>query len=256
MNSNSIINRAFRKLKKKGIVVLVRDSLIFLKMNSILSILLPYAIYKLKRLRTNDIHELTEFCFNGICGLIKPGQVREEIIDLLEAVKKVEPMVAIEIGTAMGGTLFLFCRTAAETATIISVDLPGGEFGGGYSSLRLPLYRAFKLPKQQIHLIRADSHKKATLQQVKGLLDGAKADFLFIDGDHSYHGVKMDFEMFSPLVKDGGLIAFHDVVLHPANTGCEVSKFWEEIKERYECVEFVSDWGQAWAGIGTIRWRM
>jgi cephalosporin hydroxylase len=182
--------------------------------------------------------------------------VREEITDLLEEVKKEEPRVMIEIGTAMGGTLFLFCRAAAEIATIISIDLPGGEFGGGYSSLRIPLYKAFKLPKQRIHLIRADSHKEATLQQVKRVLNGEKADLLFIDGDHSYNGIKMDFEMFSPLVKDGGLIALHDIVVHPVETGCEVNKFWEEIKNRYEYTEFVSDWNQGWAGIGTIRWRI
>jgi hypothetical protein len=33
---------------------------------------------------------------------------------------------------------------------------------------------------------------------------------LFIDGDHRYEGVRRDFEMYSPLVGAGGLIAFHD----------------------------------------------
>ena len=35
-------------------------------------------------------------------------------------------------------------------------------------------------------------------------------NFLFIDGDHSYEGCKADFEAWSPLVKPGGMIAFHD----------------------------------------------
>ena len=34
--------------------------------------------------------------------------------------------------------------------------------------------------------------------------------FLFIDGDHSYEGCKADFEAWSPLVKSGGEVAFHD----------------------------------------------
>jgi hypothetical protein len=29
-------------------------------------------------------------------------------------------------------------------------------------------------------------------------------DFLFIDGDHTYEGVKKDFEMYSPLVRREG----------------------------------------------------
>lgn len=33
---------------------------------------------------------------------------------------------------------------------------------------------------------------------------------LFIDGDHSYDGTKRDFEAWSPFVKPGGLVCFHD----------------------------------------------
>ena len=33
-------------------------------------------------------------------------------------------------------------------------------------------------------------------------------DLLFIDGDHSYEGVRQDYKMYSKLVRDGGLIAF------------------------------------------------
>lgn len=35
-------------------------------------------------------------------------------------------------------------------------------------------------------------------------------DFLFIDGDHKYEGVKKDWDLFSPLLKKGSLVAFHD----------------------------------------------
>lgn len=37
-----------------------------------------------------------------------------------------------------------------------------------------------------------------------------KIDFLFIDGDHSYEGVKKDFELYSTLVNDNGIIVIHD----------------------------------------------
>ncbi len=35
-------------------------------------------------------------------------------------------------------------------------------------------------------------------------------DFLFIDGDHSYEGVKTDFELYSKLLSNRGIIAIHD----------------------------------------------
>src|SRR4051812_37720157 len=35
-------------------------------------------------------------------------------------------------------------------------------------------------------------------------------DFVFIDGDHSYDACKADIEAWTPFVKPGGVIAFHD----------------------------------------------
>lgn len=78
-----------------------------------------------------------------------------------------------------------------------------------------------------MHLLKADSHRKETLEKIKEILDGELLDFLFIDADHSYEGVKMDFEMYSPLVKPGGIIALHDIHLPSAGVG----KFWNEIKK-------------------------
>jgi predicted O-methyltransferase YrrM len=49
---------------------------------------------------------------------------------------------------------------------------------------------------------------------------------LWIDGDHSYKGVKLDFDCFSPHLADGAIIAFHDV-LHRYDGGLRV--FMEDI---------------------------
>jgi len=143
----------------------------------------------------------------------------------------------LEIGTACGGTLFLFSHVASEDATIISIDLPGGKFGGGYRKWREPLYRSFALLGQQIYLLREDSHKTETLEQVESILQGRKVDFLFIDGDHTYEGVKKDFEMYSPLVGQGGMIAFHDIVPGPVKNVGGVPEFWRKVKDNYESRE-------------------
>jgi len=34
--------------------------------------------------------------------------------------------------------------------------------------------------------------------------------FLWIDGDHSYKGAKLDFDLWAPFVLDGGVVAYHD----------------------------------------------
>lgn len=42
------------------------------------------------------------------------------------------------------------------------------------------------------------------------VLQDIKIDVLFIDGDHSYEGVKKDFELYSQLLTDKGIIIIHD----------------------------------------------
>jgi len=158
----------------------------------------------------------------------------------------------LEIGTATGGTLFLLARTAAENALIISVDLPCGPFGGGYPGWRIPLYRSFAMGGQKIRLMRADSHSDSTIGKVKELLGGKTVDILYIDGDHTYEGVKKDFDAYAPLVKKGGLIVFHDIAKHPPATGCDVYSFWQEIKVRYRHAEFIADKDQTGFGIGAL----
>jgi len=52
-------------------------------------------------------------------------------------------------------------------------------------------------------------------------------DVLLIDGDHSYDGVRTDYERFEPHVKEGGLILLHDAMW--GHKGVR-KFFWDEIK--------------------------
>ena len=189
----------------------------------------------------------------GYYRIIEPRQNPYEIESLYKAVCELDAKRILEIGTARGGTLYLWAQAAAEDATLVSVDLPGGEFGGAYPACRVPFYRAFAREKQTMHLLRTDSHKAETLEEVKAHFGGHEIDFAFIDGDHTYAGVKQDFEMYGPLVRPGGLIAFHDILPRPDMPDIQVDKFWQEIKEKYEAVEFVGAEGSGRRiGIGLL----
>jgi predicted O-methyltransferase YrrM len=192
---------------------------------------------------------LAEFCSRYA---IRPQQVTEELIRLFEIVSGLQPKNALEIGTWAGGTLFMTCRVADSGATIISVDLPGGRFGRGYVWPRKFVYRSFARKNQALHLLREDSHDVKTCDRVRSVLRGRPLDFLFIDGDHSYDGVRVDFEMYAPLVRTGGIVAFHDIAKHPPQAECEVDRFWNEIKLKYRHTEIIKDPLQGWAGIGVL----
>ena len=187
------------------------------------------------------------------CGIrIAPGQYPEEITQLLKVLAQNPPRRVLEIGTAGGGTFFLFARMASEDALLLSADLPAGLFGGGYPKWRGRLIQSFAGPRQELHLLRADSHAPETFNRIKQLLSGKPLDLLFIDGDHRYEGVRADFEMYSPLVAEGGLIGFHDIVPGPPSEVGGVPKFWEELKQKRPVREFVASWKQGGYGIGLL----
>jgi len=117
----------------------------------------------------------------------------------------------IGVGTKAQSTrTILSALQENENGKLISIDDSNGDRGinGGIS--------------QYWQLIVGDSHSERVFNQVKD----KKFDILFIDGDHSYEGVKKDFEMYAPLVKDRGLILMHDIT----NTNEGVPEFWKEIK--------------------------
>jgi predicted O-methyltransferase YrrM len=184
------------------------------------------------------------------CGaFLGPVQDVDELVPLLHDVKILNPRTVVEIGTHRGGTLYLWTRLAQPDATLISIDLPGGKFGGGYSPFRIPIYRRFRRDRQKLHLLRADSHSSSTRNETKLLLAGRPIDLLFIDGDHTYEGVKLDWEMYSPLVGPGGVIVFHDVAGDYAET--HVKAFWDSIKANYRHKEYVAHPGGQY-GIGVL----
>jgi predicted O-methyltransferase YrrM len=179
-------------------------------------------------------------------------QIPSELAALGKILREHRPKFALEIGTASGGTLLFLTRLASPRATIVSVDLPSGGFGGGYGEERKRQYQRFARLGQRLHLLQGDSHSHATFERVKGAIGDQHLDYLFIDGDHRYEGVKRDFEIYGPLVRRGGLIAFHDIVDAPPEKVGEVPRFWREIRSRYRYLEIVKDPSQGGFGIGIL----
>lgn len=61
-----------------------------------------------------------------------------------------------------------------------------------------------------------------------------KYEYIYIDADHSYEGVKKDYQLFWPKLTKGGFMVFHDVAMkgRDSDTGqvYGVWKFWQELK--------------------------
>jgi cephalosporin hydroxylase len=176
-------------------------------------------------------------------------QAPEEILWLVDVVRAERPRIVVEIGTDQGGTLFLWPYAAADDALIVAVDIrPLGTLGrwAPYAVVR----RALALRRQRVDLVMGvDSHDARTVVRVRLILDGRQIDFWFIDADHSYDGVKRDFELFSPLVRAGGIVAFHDV---SAGAWPGVVQFFGELRKQYEGDSHVAAGARKY-GVGYIR---
>lgn len=176
-----------------------------------------------------------------------------EIRELLTVVARLQPQRLLEIGTGHGGSFYLWTVAAPADAVIVSIDLPPWELDDPGEAQKLRQLQRLGRGTQRVHCIRADSHAVSSRESLGRVLGSAPLDFLFIDGDHSYAGVKRDWLDYAPLVRPGGLIALHDIHPHSRKWGGEVPDFWREISACHRSSEIVADPTQDGFGIGLIR---
>jgi len=165
------------------------------------------------------------------------AQDRDEFTSFALFLEKQNIKNFLEIGTKFGGTMYVFNKLAQSGGVQISLDLPGGIHGGWVLNDHPYLGKVHEKRNEylenlspEIFLIAGNSHDSTSLEAVKTKV--AELDFLFIDGDHTYEGVKQDYEMYGPLVRPGGIIAFHDIndTPHHRAVNAEACKLWNELK--------------------------
>lgn len=179
----------------------------------------------------------------------RANQKPAEISQLLNLLAESQPRVVVEIGADRGGNLALLAQVAHQNALLISVDPVHHDHATTHIA-------AFAKSDQTITLIDGDSHQTMTKERVLQALAGAPIDFLFIDGDHSYEGVRDDYSMYSPLVKPEGVIAFHDIYPNAGDPNIYVGgvpEFWKELKADNMIHEFIADRNQNGYGIGVVK---
>ncbi len=128
----------------------------------------------------------------------------KELACFLDILLLEPPKTVLEVGVAYGGTMQAWSKAATDDALLVGVDLES--------------HRAHFLVRADPSAIvlDGDSHSSRTYEAVVGALslpDGETiraVDFLFIDGEHTEAGASADYTIYAPLVRKGGIIAFHD----------------------------------------------
>jgi glycosyltransferase involved in cell wall biosynthesis/predicted O-methyltransferase YrrM len=175
-------------------------------------------------LKQPDKYQDIQSAVEAITGFMVPGQ--EEY--LFNKVKSLpQDAVIVEIGSFQGRSTVAMAYACVDTnRKIYSIDTWDGN-DSDFSERQF-----FEIWQQNIQTnnlgqyvlpLRGYSHD--VLEQWQKLATGQAIDFIFIDGSHQYTDVLKDFELSFPLVKDGGWIAFHDVI----NTWPGPDRVWHDI---------------------------
>jgi len=119
------------------------------------------------------------------------------------------PLRFVEIGSYAGSSLFLECQTFKR----IVPQFQGFAIDpGGHPQLQTVLQHF----KNEVTHLQMLSHQAAPQLQSLFAQDGQQPVFIFVDGDHSYEGVRQDILNYFPLLAPGGIMVFHDY-LPPLN---------------------------------------
>jgi hypothetical protein len=115
-----------------------------------------------------------------------------------------QPKTTVELGVDYGYSLF--CLSELKIGKVYGFDL--FDASQGYSS-GSDTYDVVMKFKQEHNYDNVEIIKGDYTESVKTWTKPIQ--ILHIDGDHSYEGCKRDFDSWSPLVEDDGIILMHDV---------------------------------------------
>lgn len=187
-------------------------------------------------------------------------QKKDELRRAVEFLADKNIKTVLEIGTERGGTAYVWAQLVApQNGRVVTVDHANWDW----------VYKGTP-EEQRITQVIVDSHSPEGVDKIAAAMSGLKADFLFIDGDHTYPGVLKDFLAYSKLVRPGGFIGFHDILpTYDSPDGgwklplerfdlVQVSALWEMLRLKYPSHTFVDCSAiqyMFWGGIGIIEWE-
>lgn len=135
----------------------------------------------------------------------------------------------VEIGVMHGVTTSVLARAAEQNGgRLLAVDINADHI---------------KLARDRVQKNGLDSLVHFWLTDSKDCGPLSPVDFLFIDGDHSYEGVKGDWNAWHRKIEPGGIVAFHDTADE------RIAKFLKETfpMPGWEFINFPGDCGLALA---------
>ena len=153
--------------------------------------------------------------------LIQPTlfqQVYEEITTFAYWLKGFKPNNILEVGFK-GSTFHIFSELSTGKKVAVDIEDNGRT-----------IWSHYMMYNEDFKLFIENSQTEETRDKIKEFCP--QYDLIFIDGDHSYDGVKKDFELYKELLSPRGYIVFHDIDpdhIFKDGAGGQVYKFWQDL---------------------------
>jgi len=163
------------------------------------------------------------------------SQHPKELEQLLRAVSGIDINNVLEIGVHHGHSMQVW-DWAFNPEFLTGVDI--------VDHVEIPEYKEKLIVGDSTALPILDAVMTAT----RSTPEIPNIDFLFIDGNHLEDFVRFDWKMYSRLVREGGVIAFHDVWLKDHEL-VGVYKVWDTLKLAHNYQEIHFEGG---TGVGVI----
>ena len=141
----------------------------------------------------------------------------------------------LEVGCNRGGTCYMFAVRNKERQ-VIGIDNCADSTMRPTQQWEHPKVDELGIEARNLLNVRIIDHNSRTFDYE----DLGGVTFIFIDGDHTYEGVKADTEKALEYLKRhyGGMIVWHDY----KTDGWGVKKYVEELAESMEIYHFAGSW--------------
>ena len=169
-------------------------------------------------------------------------QYEPEFQAFLDILQDVGARSYLEIGCKHGGTLWRVGMVLPKGSVCVGVDLLRNPGSASYSSMH-SVIRGLESEGRQCTLVWGNSTTRPVIDKTRAL---GPFDAVFIDADHSYDGVRLDWANYGPMATK--LVAFHDICYIKS----DVPRFWGEIRASHHYSELRYAPGGVNNGIGVI----
>ncbi|WP_159931142.1 FkbM family methyltransferase [Oceanicoccus sp. KOV_DT_Chl] len=156
----------------------------------------------------------------------------------------------LEIGTLFGvniAILYDLCRYDNDVFTVTTLDPLDGYYKSGAIDKFTGMPVTEKVTNRNFEKVGLESSQVQQILRLstdeEALKEASKQTYnlLIIDGDHTYEGVKFDFEVYQHLVEKGGMIIFDD---YETTEWPDIKRYVDESVMGLSHLEFIgAEWG-------------